>query len=48
MSIEAPRVVDIIIGKNQTGELGDGKIFVCPLSQAVQIRTGNTGAAAVR
>lgn len=45
---EVPRLIGIIAAANRTGEIGDGKIFVCPLSQAVQIRTGNTGAAAVR
>lgn len=45
---EVPRVLSVIAGKNRTGEVGDGRIFVCPLSHAVQIRTGNTGAAAVR
>ena len=31
----------------QTGQIGDGKIFVLPLEQAVRIRTGETGAAAL-
>jgi len=26
-----------------TGKIGDGKIFVCELEQAVRIRTGETG-----
>ncbi len=45
---EVLRVIDVLIEKNRTGEIGDGKIFVCPLAHAVQIRTGNTGAAALR
>ena len=31
----------------RTGEVGDGKIFVVPLEQAVRIRTGADGADAV-
>lgn len=31
----------------QTGEVGDGKIFVVPLEQAVRIRTGEADEAAV-
>jgi nitrogen regulatory protein P-II 2 len=31
----------------KTGQIGDGKIFVLPLEQAVRIRTGETGAAAL-
>ena len=31
----------------QTGEVGDGKIFVVPVEQAVRIRTGETDEAAV-
>lgn len=31
----------------QTGEVGDGKIFVVPLEQAVRIRTGESDEAAV-
>ena len=31
----------------QTGEVGDGKIFVIPLEQAVRIRTGETDKGAV-
>jgi nitrogen regulatory protein P-II 1 len=31
----------------QTGEIGDGKIFVSQVDQAVRIRTGDRGEAAV-
>jgi len=33
-------VVDTIIQAAQTGQTGDGKIFVSDLSQTVRIRTG--------
>ena len=31
----------------ETGRIGDGKIFVSPVEQAIRIRTGETGAEAV-
>lgn len=37
------RVVMTIIKTNQTGKPGDGKIFVMPVSDAVRIRTGESG-----
>jgi nitrogen regulatory protein PII len=40
-------VVDAIADAANTGEKGDGKIFVLPVSDAVQIRTGETGTEAV-
>lgn len=36
-------VVDAIMEANQTGNPGDGKIFVVPTSDAIRIRTGETG-----
>ncbi|HLP14693.1 MAG TPA: P-II family nitrogen regulator [Bacteroidota bacterium] len=35
--------VQAIIGANQTGNSGDGKIFVIPLADAIQVRTGDAG-----
>ncbi len=35
----AARVVQAIIKVNQTGNIGDGKIFVCPIAETVRIRT---------
>jgi nitrogen regulatory protein P-II 2 len=43
----APRVVEAIKIAGQTGEIGDGKIFVLGLEEVVRIRTGETGAAAL-
>lgn len=40
-------VVDTIIKAAQTGQIGDGKIFVVELADAIRIRTGETGAEAV-
>ena len=37
------RVVDTIIGAAKTGRIGDGKIFVLPVGDAIRIRTGERG-----
>ena len=37
------RVIEAISKAANTGKIGDGKIFVYPLEQAVRIRTGETG-----
>jgi nitrogen regulatory protein P-II 1 len=39
--------VDALRAGARTGEVGDGKIFVVPLEQAVRIRTGESAEAAV-
>ena len=44
---QAQPVIDAIIGAANTGKIGDGKIFVLPLEEAVRIRTGERGGAAV-
>ena len=41
------RVIEAIQTSGQTGQIGDGKIFVLPMEQAVRIRTGETGQAAL-
>ncbi len=43
----AARAVDAIKAAANTGKIGDGKIFVVDVEQAVRIRTGETGAAAL-
>jgi nitrogen regulatory protein P-II 2 len=43
----ADKVIETIQLTGQTGQIGDGKIFLLPLEQAVRIRTGETGAAAL-
>lgn len=37
------QTVSVIIDINQTGKPGDGKIFVMPVSDAIRVRTGETG-----
>jgi nitrogen regulatory protein PII len=41
------QVIDIIKKSAKTGRIGDGKIFVSTLEQAVRIRTGETGINAI-
>ena len=40
-------VMDTIIKTAQTGQIGDGKIFVSDLSETIRIRTGETGGEAI-
>ncbi len=40
--------VEVIQQASQTGEIGDGKIFVLPVEEAVRIRTGESGSLALR
>ena len=37
------QAMEAIAAAAKTGQIGDGKIFVMPLEQAVRIRTGETG-----
>jgi nitrogen regulatory protein P-II 2 len=41
------QVVEAITSAARTGKIGDGKIFVGDIVEAIRIRTGETGAAAV-
>ena len=43
----AERVIETVQNVAQTGKIGDGKIFVLELSEAVRVRTGETGEAAL-
>ena len=48
--VDAPlvaQVVDAISKSANTGKIGDGKIFVLPVGEAVRIRTGETGKDAI-
>ncbi len=40
---KAQTVIDAIIKASQTGQIGDGKIFVSDLVETIRIRTGETG-----
>jgi nitrogen regulatory protein P-II 2 len=41
-SEQVDQVVDVLTAAARTGQIGDGKIFVTPIEQAVRIRTGET------
>ncbi|MGD9887684.1 MAG: P-II family nitrogen regulator [Halothiobacillaceae bacterium] len=36
-------VIDAIVRASKTGKIGDGKIFVSTIEQAIRIRTGESG-----
>lgn len=40
-------VIDKIVGSAQTGEIGDGKIFIFPVDSVVRIRTGERDTEAI-
>jgi len=44
---QADKVIETITAAAKTGQIGDGKIFVFGLDQAVRIRTGETDVAAL-
>ena len=39
----AERAIEAIVNAARTGKVGDGKIFVSNIEQAIRIRTGETG-----
>ena len=41
------RVVQIIVDAARTGNIGDGKIFVLPVADAIRVRTGERGDTAI-
>ncbi|HHP7234451.1 MAG TPA: P-II family nitrogen regulator [Desulfobacterales bacterium] len=43
----ADQVVEVIKETAKTGKIGDGKIFVSSLEDAVRIRTGESGTSAI-
>ena len=43
----ADAVVEAICASAHTGKIGDGKIFIYHLEQAIRIRTGDSGASAL-
>ena len=43
----AQRVVEAILSSARTGKIGDGKVFVAEVEQAIRIRTDEQGAEAV-
>jgi nitrogen regulatory protein P-II 1 len=41
------KVVETIVNTAKTGRIGDGKVFVHPVEEAVRIRTGEKGEEAI-
>jgi nitrogen regulatory protein P-II 1 len=41
------KAVDTIIAAARTGNIGDGKIFITPVANAIRVRTGEQGDAAL-
>jgi nitrogen regulatory protein P-II 2 len=46
-SEQAGKVAEAIAGAAKTGQIGDGKIFIWDIEQAIRIRTGETDTAAL-
>ena len=40
---DAARILNVITTAARTGEMGDGKLFVLPVENAVRVRTGEEG-----
>ena len=40
---DAEKVIEIIINAAKTGNIGDGKIFVTTVEEAIRVRTGERG-----
>ena len=47
MDDDVSSVVSAIVKGAKTGEVGDGKIFVIPIDDAIRVRTGDSGTSAV-
>ncbi|HUJ75971.1 MAG TPA: P-II family nitrogen regulator [bacterium] len=41
------KAIEAVIGAAKTGRIGDGKIFILPIDEAIRIRTGEKGDEAV-
>ena len=44
---DLPRTIDIIIRTSRTGNIGDGKVFVVDVDDAIRVRTGESGVKAI-
>ncbi len=44
---DVPKTVNAITTSARTGEMGDGKIFILPVEDAVRVRTGEAGENAI-
>lgn len=44
---DTDKVVDLIVRAARTGGIGDGKIFIIPVKDAIRVRTGERGDTAI-
>lgn len=44
---DVEKILQCIVKESQTGSIGDGKIFISPIENAIRIRTGEKGEAAI-
>ncbi len=44
---DAPRLVKAVVEAARTGQVGDGKVFITTIDDAVRVRTGESGNAAL-
>ena len=44
---QVEKIIEAIVAAAQTGRIGDGKIFVLPIEDAIRIRTGERGENAI-
>jgi nitrogen regulatory protein P-II 1 len=47
MDEDVSPAVNAIVRGARTGEMGDGKIFIIPIEDAIRVRTGDSGTGAV-
>lgn len=47
MDDKVEKIIDLIIEHGRTGEIGDGKIFIYDIADAIRIRTGERGEKAI-
>ncbi len=40
---DVERIVETIVAAARTGRIGDGKIFISPVEDAIRVRTGESG-----
>ena len=45
---DVDEIVEAIIKVNQTDQIGDGKIFICPVDDAIRVRTDEQGDSAIK
>lgn len=44
---EVAKVIEAVVAAAQTGNIGDGKVWVIPVDEVVRVRTGEKGTAAI-